>query len=417
VLDPAFDGDGVVTHALAVPFLVRGVAVQPDRRIVVVGAAGPDMFALRLREDGSLDTTFGGTGFVTVDFGGGDWANDVALRASDGAIVMVGGTDAVGSGAIALAVLRSDGLPDPTLNGNGRMTIDGTTADDDGRAVAVQLDDRMVVAAAGHASGSTTNFLLYRALPNGTLDIGADTMNGTGPATVTWGYDDEVLALALDPIDGDIVLAGTTNANFPETDFAVARFLPHGVIDPSFDGDGKQTIDISGYDEASGVQVDFVGRVLVTGFSEGPPPPPGGGPVAYGFSGVRLTPTGGIDSTWNPVPVVPPNPDGQGRLFFQFPNSDLNRGRASLLQPDGKLVLAGYTGTGFPVVNGALVRRDAQGLPDGTFGTAGASSYDVPGQEYITSAARDDLGRLIMAGEISTDGGLTFQVVVMRVGG
>jgi uncharacterized delta-60 repeat protein len=117
-LDSSFDGDGKTT----IPFgpvahrfnSARGLAIQNDGKIVVVGAAAQseddrgDVAVARLRTDGTLDKSFDGDGRATVNFGLGganfDDADGVALQ-HDGRIVVVGSAN-TGPGDTQFAVLR-----------------------------------------------------------------------------------------------------------------------------------------------------------------------------------------------------------------------------------------------------------------------------------------------------------------------
>ncbi|MFF1258727.1 calcium-binding protein [Streptomyces sp. NPDC058321] len=69
----------------------QDVVLQPDGRIVVDGSNGPggDFAVLRYNTNGSLDSGFGTGGLVTTDFGGSDQARGVALQ-PDGKIVAAG---------------------------------------------------------------------------------------------------------------------------------------------------------------------------------------------------------------------------------------------------------------------------------------------------------------------------------------
>ena len=81
VLDPDFGSGGRVT--LAGGGSATAVAVQPDRKIVVVGNASisATMVVTRLLPNGALDTTFDGDGTATIDFGStSDIAAGVVLQ-------------------------------------------------------------------------------------------------------------------------------------------------------------------------------------------------------------------------------------------------------------------------------------------------------------------------------------------------
>lgn len=72
------------------------------------------------------------------------------------------------------------------------------------------------------------------------------------------------------------------------------------------------------------------------------------------------------------------------------------RARAVVIQPDGKIVVAGTTTTG----NGGLmvaVRFDGLGVPDGDFGDAGVF-VGGPGQSGALAVTVDDQDRIILAG-------------------
>ena len=93
-LDPTFSADGKLLDWLSrADDYARGVAVQPDGKIVVAGSTwsgqirGSDFAVVRYNTDGSLDATFGTGGKVTTDFGSsGDWASAIAIQ-QDGTIV------------------------------------------------------------------------------------------------------------------------------------------------------------------------------------------------------------------------------------------------------------------------------------------------------------------------------------------
>ena len=84
----------------------------------------------------------------------------------------------------------------------------------------------------------------------------------SGVAAMTAAY-----ALALQP-DGKIVVAGESSAS-GNGDFALARYLPNGTLDPSFGGDGRVLTDFGSgsYDGASALALQPDGKIVVAGYS------------------------------------------------------------------------------------------------------------------------------------------------------
>ena len=382
-LDPSFGAGGKVI-ANGAP--LTDVALQPDGRIVTVGTANGNFFIARLNPDGNLDTTFDTEGLVAIDFGGTDRAIGVAIQ-PDGKIVIVGST--TNGTNIAVARLTTTGALDTTFDGDGRTTIDlgGTETAND---VAIQSDGKIVI-----AGTNGPDFAAIRLNANGSLD---GTFDGDGKKTIDLtGPADAANALAIQP-NGKIVLAGTNGTNFAMvrlngadgsmdntfdsdgkfafdmggtdiarsvaiqsngsivivgsngSDMAIARLLPNGAFDTGFSGDGKQTVNLSGADDARAVQIQSDGRILVVGDT---------GNNASDTAIVRLTASGALDTTFK----------GTGKDSFDVSGSSfLDLGMAAALTPQGRLVIVGQGGGG--QVNGAILRvpvelEDPDGLAIG----------------------------------------------------
>ena len=86
-LDNSFNGGIVITPVSNFHDQATSVAIQADGKIVVAGSGGPNLAVVRYNTNGSLDTSFNGTGLVITSASRG--ANDLAIQ-SDGKIVVVG---------------------------------------------------------------------------------------------------------------------------------------------------------------------------------------------------------------------------------------------------------------------------------------------------------------------------------------
>lgn len=83
-LDSTFSDDGIVLTALKGNDFGHTLSLQDDGKIIVGGVtygAKPEMALLRYLSNGSLDTTWAGTGYTTLDMGGvGNYAYTMALQ-------------------------------------------------------------------------------------------------------------------------------------------------------------------------------------------------------------------------------------------------------------------------------------------------------------------------------------------------
>jgi len=140
--------------------------IQPDGKVVIVGTADgvaandSDFAVARYNTDGGLDPTFGVGGLVITDIGSEDQGWAVALQ-GDGRIVAAGMTGVDETRDFALARYNTDGSLDQSFDGDGKRTIDfgGMEFAFD---VAIQSDSKIVVAGASRQPGFEFDFALAR---------------------------------------------------------------------------------------------------------------------------------------------------------------------------------------------------------------------------------------------------------------
>lgn len=268
--DTAFDTDGQVTTDFGGNNdSITAVALQPDGKIVAAGVTFVgsvfDFALARYHADGSLDTSFGDGGRVQTDFGfGADGAQAIALQ-PDGKIVAAGFATAVRGGLedFGLARYLTNGALDMTFGTGGKVMTAVSSSDESAQALALQPDGKIV--AVGYARfGGQQDFALVRYLTNGLLDM---TFNADGMVTTSLSpTHDRASAAVLQP-DGRIVAAGFASTS-STADFALARYTAAGALDPTFDGDGQVTTDFGSKDDsAADVELQPDGKIVVVGNS------------------------------------------------------------------------------------------------------------------------------------------------------
>ena len=204
----------------------RGVVIQPDGKIVAVGAGlvnnSFDFIVARYNADGSLDTTFQSTGKVSTDLGGlDDGAQSAALQA-DGKIVVAGFTNANSAHyQFALVRYNTDGSLDTTFNTTGRLIPSFGTSSERAAAVAVQKDGRIIVVGAVTVS-SKSAMAVARFNSDGSPDT---TFNSTGQLIVPAGTDSATGTSVVVQPDGAILVGGSSVPTAGSGRFALWRFL------------------------------------------------------------------------------------------------------------------------------------------------------------------------------------------------
>ena len=325
-LDASFGENGKLTTDLGPgPDVAYGLVILPDGKIVAAGTAGFEEFALaRYLTDGTLDASFGDGGTVRTDFTPkGDFAYGLAIQA-DGKLVAAGDAACCDSRTrFALARYNTDGSLDTSFGGDGKVTTEFSGPyPDDGLAVAIQADGRIVMVGGAGFDGPNEKFALARYETDGSLDT---SFGGDGKVTTDFSrYPDVPFGIAIQD-DGGIVVAGGARLGEHNPTWALAVYETDGSLDTSFGEDGKVTTDFTlGDDDGYSVALQADGKIVVAGQA---------GSRNTKFALARYEADGSLDATFG---------DG-GKL-----TTDLTPGYDSvyqvIVQPDGKIVAGGTAG-------------------------------------------------------------------------
>jgi uncharacterized delta-60 repeat protein len=333
-LDTSFGSGGKVTTNFDSEVgndCAYAMKIDQNGKIVVVGTRQNQKFAVvRYNTDGTLDTTFGGTGYITTDIP--DTSPDIAYSLTFDAtnkIIVAGysGND------FCIVRYEEDGYLDSTFGSGGIAKFDLGTTSDYGRAVAIQQDGRILV-----GGDSNSQFALIRSLSDGS---GLDTsFNSSGKIITSMkNGGDRGNSLLLQP-DGNIIQVGfSSNSDTHSYDFALIRYTTTGVIDTTFgvNGNGKVLTNFNEdgrNDYATAAITDANNRLIVVGYTELS--------SNYDFVIARYDADGNLDTSF-------------GALKFDLGSND-DRAQAVAIQSDGKIVIAGFTDLGTNNRAFALIR-------------------------------------------------------------
>jgi uncharacterized delta-60 repeat protein len=321
-LDNSFSSDGKTTTAFrgSNGSSARDVEVQTDGKIVAAGFTNNDFAVVRYNTDGALDTSFGGTGKVTMSFSknSDDFASAMELQ-EDHKIVVTGITRPQNASTYDLALARYnlDGSLDTTFSGDGKATTSFNSNFTGSNEMAIyagaslQQAGKIVVV----AQLTFGDVIVARYNPTGNLDPSFG--GGTGYVTLApLGITGLGAAVAIQADDRIVVsLTGTGDGG----DVYLVRLQSDGSLDPTFDNDGIARAAFPDQQEAASVAVQADGKIVVAGYYKG----------SRSFA-VRCNSNGSVDTTFgaNGIVIVTGVPINYNRVDVA-------------IQSDGKLVLAG----------------------------------------------------------------------------
>ena len=380
------------------------IILQPDGKIIVggesfqtaigyPGSPGDESYgtrgsftAVRLNNDGSLDNSFGqaGIALVPASLDPEDKAYYVMAVQADGKVLSA----QPGLGGLKVERFNLDGTLDTTFGKGGAAALD-VPISTDGMAIYAKADGSVYVSARG-----TSQAVVFKLDSSGTPaeNFGVD---GTLVLNPTGHYGTGNIATVVQP-DGSVLLGswlyvGSDGPHDPgDPVYAVQRLAADGNLDTAFGVDGVVYFDAAlGLDYRAAITVQADGKIIIAGESSD----------NTAFNVLRLNADGSFDTSFSE----------DGKLTIQVPQGEKNYAHSAIVQPDGKILIAGDV----------ITRLNADGSLDTTFGSQDGQ-YHVDGSseanyligndtaEIIRGLAGDDVlqgagGRDVLAGGLGSD--------------
>ena len=383
-LDAQFGAAGVAQVAFSNFFSeCRGMALQQDGKIVLAGtllSGGNVSYAFsRLNTNGTPDNTFGTAGKASVPLNSGTASFSTVRTLSNGKIIAAGTLNS----QPVLVRINANGTADNTFGTNGVLTF---TGDMTGILDLVVLSTGKMVGCGLADQGSGKIFAVFRRNADGTAD---NTFGTNGFAYANVGNQPSLTRMAVQN-DGKLVLTGTIyNTSKMEYDLILFRFTAAGVADNTFGTSGKVTTDLpttQAYEQGNALAIQLDNKIVVAARVTNP------SPVLYCI--IRYSANGVLDNTFGT----------NGYTTVNF-NSNFDEPKAIAVQSDGKIVVAGATLNG-TVREFAIARLTKTGALDNTFDGDGKVTTVIGTKAFGEAIALQPDGKIVVAG-YATVGGLS----------
>lgn len=316
-----------------------------------------------------LDPSFGNNGAVlgfSADIHGTGYINNI-ISLPNGKIITSG-----------VWRFNSNGARDSSFGLNGSTTYAYN------QKILLQPDGKIIAAGryAYHNNSIIDTAGAYRYLPNGTLDN--NFANNSWLIASNLSLEDALLLA-----DGKIMLLGYYGG---DQEIALRRYLPNGTIDSSFgiNGLAQHFLTNTYYQAMPVAMAETPDHRIVVGLT-----------VYNTMAAMRFLPDGNIDSSFgdNGIASIPYTPC-----------------TAIAVQPDGKVLLAGYEDLANPGVPFVLARFNTDGSLDASFGNNGLVLHQWPdgGENKCRAMKLQPDGKIILAGRTWNTAKGKYDFVLLR---
>jgi uncharacterized delta-60 repeat protein len=321
-LDGTFGNGGILVTELATTTTetrATSLVQQADGKLVLAGTVEHNFTAARYLPDGRLDDTFGTAGLTKVPYTYGITSGQASVQTgasipqTNGTILIVGATYDPNN-SLDRAMVRL--FPSGKINvafGNGGFVQSGISTKSDQMVAVVQQTDGHVVTGGFTTPSAGGDIMAFVARWDN--DGNYDSPGGDGIVNPA-GYD-LVRALAIQP-DQKVIAAGEATG-----DFLIYRLMPNMAFDTAFAaGNIYLRHRIGSAAGAHAVQVDSSGGIVVAGWAQN---------TNHDVGVLRLTSGGILDTSFGT----------QGKVSTAVGGND--EARTIAFQPDGRILVAGYT--------------------------------------------------------------------------
>jgi uncharacterized delta-60 repeat protein len=339
-----------------------------------------------IAQPGKLDNSFGTGGKVVTPELGMDLMSGASVMVQpDNKIIVAGSLSIWSFYEFAVVRYNKNGTLDSSFSDDGKTTTRFGSANSYARTAVLQTDGKIVVGGVVD-SGGTYYAGIARYNTNGSLD---STFSGDGKAIIINGNNTVWLNDISIQADGKIVFVGNRG-----NELFIIRINTNGSYDMSFNSKGWNGLGIGiGSNNFTSIALQSDGKIVATGNANG------NGLIEIAI--VRLNTNGTLDNTFG----------SNGKASIKVAASD-NYAKGIAIQPDGKIVIAGYVSKGSEMQCG-LIRLNTDGTMDNSFSGDGQLYHSIlAGDDFLNDLIIQPDGKILAIGTAEDSFARTYFAIV-----
>ncbi len=264
--------------------------------------------------------------------------------------------------------------------GNGGKVITKLSATDFGEISSIALQQDGKIVATGYSFNAVTSKYYLKTLRYKTSGVLDSSFGNNGIVTTAISLVDEDATSIVVQANGKILVTGY--AMLASYDFVIIRYKPNGNLDSSFGLNGIVIKDLGDDEYANTMALQADGKILIAGSASNG--------NNQDFTVLRYDTNGTIDNTFG----------SSGKVMIPMATGTEDIPISMLVQPDGKIVLGGFSFNTTTFINKiSIARISATGVLDNTFGSSGKilSSLNAAGDMVFSIALQSD-GKILATG-------------------
>ncbi len=328
-LDKSFGQNGKISLKIGKGFSeFYSVGLQSNGKIIAAGYANfqglsNQPFLMRFSRDGNIDSSFGVDGIAEFNIPGkNSFATSIVIDNDDN-IIIGGYALSFLDASIVVSRFKANGKIDSSFNNKGWMLLNNGQSVQ-AKSIALQVDGKIVLTGVATSNSGSRNIIVARVLHNGRPD---NTFGTSGINLLTFNNFAEGKSITMN--GNKILVAGWVRQTLDNDDFVIIQLNNDGNLDAAFGDDGIVHTDFGYSEDAFSLQVDNDSKILVAGRAYD---------NQHSFQSrvaiARYHPNGSLDESFGT----------HGRMLSAFFNRPKNAANSMILQPFGRIIIAGSSG-------------------------------------------------------------------------